>query len=68
MLASIDETIEFLNMQLKAIRKKIKAHIDRQPDLKDDMKLLTSIPGVGQETGHHMLSVMHTHHFRWPNN
>lgn len=63
-LASIDETIEFLNAQLKAIRKKINAHINRHPDLKDDMKLLTSIPGVGAETGHHMLSVMHTHQFR----
>ena len=63
-LASIDETIEFLNAQLKAIRKKIDSHIDRHPDLKDDMKLLTSIPGVGPETGHHMLSVMHTHQFR----
>lgn len=63
-LASIDETIEFLNAQLKAIRKKIGSHIDRHPDLKDDMKLLTSIPGVGPETSHHMLSVMHTHQFR----
>jgi transposase len=63
-LVSIDETIEFLNVQLKAIRKKIATHIDRHPDLKDDLELLTSIPGVGPETGHHMLSVMHTHEFR----
>lgn len=63
-LASIDETIGFLNAQLKAIRKKIDSHINRHPDLKDDMKLLTSIPGVGPEAGHHMLSVMHIHQFR----
>lgn len=63
-LVSIDETIEFFNTQLKAIRKKIGSHINSHPDLKDDMTLLTSIPGVGPETGHHMLSVMHTHHFR----
>lgn len=63
-LASIDETIDFLDAQLKAIQKKIATHIDKHPDLKDDMKLLTSIPGVGPETGHHMLSVMHTHHFQ----
>jgi transposase len=62
-LASIEETIGFLNAQLEAIRKKIDSHIDKHPDLKDDMKLLTSIPGVGPETGHHMLSVMHTHQF-----
>ena len=63
-LTSIEETIGFLNAQLKAIRKKIASHIDKHPDLKDDFKLLTSIPGVGPETGHHMLSVMHTHQFR----
>jgi transposase len=63
-LASIEETIGFLNAQLSAIQKKIAAHIDKHPDLKDDMKLLTSIPGVGPETGHHMLSVMHTHQFQ----
>lgn len=63
-LTSIDETIGFFNEQLVAIRKKIKAHIDRHPHLKEDLKLLTSIPGVGAETGHHMLAVMHTHQFR----
>lgn len=63
-IALIDETIQFLETQLKAIQKKIKSHINKHPDLKDDMKLLTSIPGVGTETGHHMLSVMHTHQFR----
>lgn len=63
-LASINETIGFLSAQLQAIRKKIDAHIDRHPDLKDDLALLTSIPGIGPETGHHMLSVMHTHQFR----
>jgi len=63
-LASIDETIAFLGTQLKAIRKKIGSHIDRHPDLKDDMTLLTSIPGVGPETGHHILAVVHTHQFR----
>lgn len=63
-LGSIDATIEFLEAQLKAIRKMITSHINKHPDLKDDMKLLTSIPGVGPEAGHHMLSVMHTHQFR----
>lgn len=62
-LASIDDTIGFLDAQLMAIQKKIAAHIDKHPDLKDDMRLLTSIPGVGPETGHHMLSIMHTHQF-----
>ena len=63
-LASIDETIDFLTAQLRAIRKKIASHINKHPDLKYDMQLLTSIPGVGPETGHHMLSVVHTHQFK----
>jgi transposase len=63
-LASIDETIAFLEDQLKTLRKKIDDHIKKNPDLKADMKLLTSIPGVGPAVGHHMLSVMHNHQFR----
>jgi len=63
-LVSIDETIAFLEGQLKALRKKIDDHVKKHPDLKDDMKLLTSIPGVGPEVGHRMLSVMHNHQFR----
>ena len=59
-LASIEETIGFLNAQLEAIRKKIDSHIDKHPDLKDDMKLLTSIPRrrAGNRTSH---AVRHAH-------
>lgn len=64
LLASIDETIAFLEGQLEALRKKIYGHIREHPGLKDDMKLLTSIPGVGPEVGHRMLSVMRNHQFR----
>lgn len=64
LLASIDETIVFLDGQLETIRKKIRDHIKKHPDLSDDLKLLTSIPGVGPEVGHRMLSVMHNHQFR----
>jgi len=64
LLASIDETIAFLERQLEAVRKKISDHIKKNPDLKDDMQLLTSIPGIGPEVGHRMLSVMHNHQFR----
>jgi transposase len=63
-MLSIDETITFLEDQLKALRKKIDAHIKKHPGLKEDMKLLTSIPAVGPEVGHRMLSVMHNHRFR----
>lgn len=64
LLVSIDETIAFLEGQLETLRKKIRDHIKNDPDLKGDMKLLTSIPGVGPEVGHRMLSVMHNHQFR----
>lgn len=62
-LVSIDQTIAFLEGQLEVLRKNIDDHIKKHPDLKDDMKLLTSIPGVGPEVGHRMLSVMHNHQF-----
>jgi transposase len=64
LLVSIDETVAFLEGQLETIRRKIRDHIKKHPDLKDDMKLLTSIPGVGPEVGHRVLSVMHNHQFR----
>jgi transposase len=64
LLASIDETISFLEGQLGTMRKKVRDHIKKHPDLKDDMKLLTSIPGVGREVGCRMLSVVHNHQFR----
>lgn len=41
----------------------INDHIDRHPDLKADLKLLTSIPAVGPQVGSNLLSVMHGHHF-----
>lgn len=62
-VTSIDETIDFLEQQLSTLQKKINNHIKKDPDLKHDMDLLRSIPGVGPEVGHRMLSVMHNHHF-----
>jgi transposase len=63
-LASIDETIDFLERQLATLRKRIDDHIDKHPDLKDDLELLESIPGVGAEVGQHMLSVMQNRQFQ----
>ena len=41
----------------------IKDHIDRDPDLKNDLDLLTSIPAVGERTGLLMLGLLRSHEF-----
>jgi transposase len=60
---SITASIEFLEAELKRLQGAIDDHIDRYPDLKRDMALLTSIPAVGERVGNNMLAVMHAHHF-----
>lgn len=60
---SLADSIEFLSRQLKQLQKDIDQHIDRHPGLKNDMKLLQSIPAVGPQVGSNMLSVMHSHDF-----
>lgn len=46
--ASIDEHIEWLKKKLKEIESQIKSAIAVNPDWQQKMKLLTSVPGVGQ--------------------
>lgn len=46
--ASIDEHVEWLEQQLKEMESQIKSAIAVNPDWKQKMKLLTSVPGVGQ--------------------
>ena len=60
---SLNNSIAFLTAQLAKLQQDIDEHIDRHPDLKDDLKLLVSIPAVGQQVGSNLLSVMHCHHF-----
>ena len=61
---SITASITFLEAELHRLQQNIDDHIDRHPDLKRDMALLTSIPAVGERVGNNLLAVMHTHHFR----
>ena len=42
--------IQWLDAEIKALRKKIRDHIDGDPDLKNKQALLDSIPGVGEST------------------
>jgi transposase len=44
---SIDDSIDFLRKQLAKLQQDIDHHIDRHPDLRRDMELLTSIPAGG---------------------
>jgi transposase len=60
---SLAGSIEFLVKQLAELQHDIDQHIDRHPNLKDDMALLQSIPAVGPQVGGNLLSVMHSHNF-----
>lgn len=63
-LQSLKDSIAFIDSQLKKLEKDIDEHIDRHPDLKEDKRLLKSIPAVGDQVSHHILSVFHRYHFR----
>jgi len=60
---SLNSSIAFLQKQLGKLQQDIDDHIDRHPDLKEDLKLLISIPAVGQQVGSNLLSVIHIHRF-----
>lgn len=60
---SIADSIRFLEQQLAKLQQDIDQHIDRHPNLKEDMALLQSIPAVGPQVGGNLLSVMHSHSF-----
>jgi transposase len=52
----IQNHINELHKRIEQIRKDIKDHIDRDPDLKKQKELLLSIPGVGEATVANCLS------------
>jgi transposase len=60
---SIKTSIAFLEQQLKQLQQDIDDHVDKHPKLKQDVKLLETIPAVGERVGNTMLSVLHNHHF-----
>ena len=49
-LADIEAHVAFLNQQIEAITQRIQALIDQHPDLRRQRALLTSIPGIGDNT------------------
>ena len=58
-----EENIEFLNQQLEHIDKLINNHIDQDPTLKQDLKLLQTIPSIGERSGLLLLGLFHSHKF-----
>ena len=63
-LASIEKSIAFHTEEQNALRKEIEAHINNDPDLKKDVKLLRTIPGVGEIVGATMVVMLREHDFR----
>jgi transposase len=61
---SLDDSITFLETQLKRLQQAIDNHIDQHPALKEDLDLLKSIRAIGPQVGKAMLSVMQTHAFK----
>lgn len=62
-LQLLDESIEHLRVKLKEIDRLISEYVDKDPDLKNDLDLLTSIPAIGERTGLLMLGLFHSHQF-----
>lgn len=62
-LASIHSSISFIQAEIAKLEQEIKDHIDHDPDLKNDLNLLTSIPAVGERTGLLMLGLLRSHEF-----
>lgn len=59
---SLETSIAFL-LTLKDIERQIDQHIDGHPDLKGDVRLLQSIPAVGDKVGTTMTSLLRSHCF-----
>lgn len=60
---SLQRHLTYIGQEIQRVQQAIGEHIDKDPDLKTDYKLLVSIPAVGDKTAIHMLSIMHCHHF-----
>lgn len=48
--------LDFLNQQIAALWRQIRDHVDSDPDLKRNLHLLHSIPGIGENTAAHLLA------------
>ena len=55
-VASLQEHLSFLEGQIASVEQQIREHIDQDPDLKSQQKLLESIPGIGAKTASVLLA------------
>ena len=62
-LESINNSLTYLNQEKARLEKLIDDHIDRHPRLKNDRKLLQSIPAVGPVVSRAMLTLLHGYRF-----
>jgi len=53
---SIKRMIKNFEQEIKNLRKSIKDHLDRNPDLKEQSDLLQTVPGIGAKTAHLLLA------------
>jgi len=60
-LKSIKRQIAFINREMEQIKKAIKEHLKANPHLKEQEKLLLSVPGVGEKGVLPILVILH----RW---
>lgn len=58
MQASIQSHMQWLQESIKALEQEINDHIDRHPGLQSDVKLITSIPGLGNTTAAKVLAYL----------
>ena len=53
---SIERMINLLTEEIRELEQQIKQHIDQNPDLKEQSRLLQTIPGIGRRTANLLLS------------
>lgn len=58
MRASIQSHMQWLQINIKELERQIDDHIDKHPGLRDDVKLITSIPGLGNTTAAKVLAYL----------
>lgn len=63
-IESIHTHMAQLDKEVKRLDQEISTHVDDDPDLKNDLELLTSIPAVGKKTGLLMLGLFHSRDFK----
>ncbi|APS28608.1 IS110 family transposase [Pectobacterium brasiliense] len=63
-LGSLESIEKNLKDELARIERLIADHIDKYPGLKNDLKLLKSISGIGEQIGWNMLAIIRSNNFR----